>query len=278
MRRRLPRHDPRPSRPVGLARGAAHPMRRVAGRRERGKHRSRGARVRPGREGLRPPEEDAVRASLPDDPLLGPQPLRRSGGHSRQTFLHQRPQRRTSPDLGRRVRPDGYSGIGLAFAPGRRFRKGGSKPSIVRGLRARFGNARGALAFATVATLTLLVPGVAVPTMARVFVDNVLILGNGDWVVALLIGLVSAAGLQGALVWLQRAFLARMEAKLSILMTTRFFWHLATLPMPFFGQRWPGDLVNRVSVERHCRQVAVGRAGHQRDPTWRRWGSTRRSC
>ena len=38
-----------------------------------------------------------------------------------------------------------------------------------------------------------------------------------------------------------------MEAKLSILMTTRFFWHLATLPMQFFGQRWPGDLVNRVA-------------------------------
>ena len=38
----------------GLARGAAHPMRRVAGRRERGKHRSRGARVRPGREGASP--------------------------------------------------------------------------------------------------------------------------------------------------------------------------------------------------------------------------------
>ena len=142
---------------------------------------------------------------------------------------------------------DGYTGIGLAFAPGPDFRKGGSKPSIVRGLRARFGNARGALAFAAVATLTLLVPGVAVPTMARVFVDNVLVLGNDDWVLALLIGLTSAAGLQGALVWLQRAFLARMEAKLSILMTTRFFWHLATLPMPFFGQRWPGDLVNRVA-------------------------------
>ena len=142
---------------------------------------------------------------------------------------------------------DGYTGIGLALAPGPRFRKGGSKPSIVRGLRARFGNAWGALAFAAVATLTLLVPGVAVPTMARVFVDNVLILGNDDWVLALLIGLASAAGLQGALVWLQRAFLARMEAKLSILMTTRFFWHLATLPMQFFGQRWPGDLVNRVA-------------------------------
>ena len=141
---------------------------------------------------------------------------------------------------------DAYTGIGLALAPGPRFRKGGSKPSIVRGLRARFGNARGALAFAAVATLTLLVPGVAVPTMARVFVDDVLILGNGDWVAALLFGLASAAALQGALVWLQRSFLARMEVKLSVLMTTRFFWHLTTLPMQFFGQRWPGDLVNRV--------------------------------
>ena len=142
---------------------------------------------------------------------------------------------------------DDYTGIGLALAPGPRFRKGGSKPSIVRGLHARFGNARGALAFVAAVTLTLLVPGVAVPTMARVFVDNVLILGNDDWVLALLIGLASAAVLQSALVWLQRALLARMEVKLSILTTTRFFWHLATLPMQFFGQRWPGDLVNRVA-------------------------------
>ena len=32
------------------------------------------------------------------------------------------------------------------------------------------------------ATLTLLVPGLAVPTMTKVFVDDVLIGQNGDWV------------------------------------------------------------------------------------------------
>ena len=38
-----------------------------------------------------------------------------------------------------------------------------------------------------------------------------------------------------------------MEAKLSIVLTARFFWHMITLPMQFFSQRHAGDLVNRVT-------------------------------
>ena len=156
------------------------------------------------------------------------------------------------PDLGpRRLTlqefDESYAGICFGFGRGPAFRRGGSKPSILRGLRSRFGHARGALAFATLATLTLLVPGLAVPTMIKVFVDDVLIGRNGAWVNALLAGLVLSAVVQGALVWLQRVFLARMEAKLSIIMASSFFWHLVTLPMPFFSQRYAGDLVSRVA-------------------------------
>ena len=156
------------------------------------------------------------------------------------------------PDHGpRRLRLEefeaGYAGVCFGFRRGPGFRRGGSKPSILRSLRSRLGHARGALAFAALATLTLLVPGLAVPTMIKVFVDDVLIGQNGDWVSALLAGLVAAAVIHGALVWLQRAFLARMEAKLSIVMTSRFFWRLVTLPMPFFSQRYAGDLVGRVA-------------------------------
>ena len=142
---------------------------------------------------------------------------------------------------------ESYAGICFGFQRGSDFRKGGSRPSIVGGLRRRLGYARGALAFAILATLTLLVPGLAVPTMVKVFVDDVLIGRNGYWVNALLAGLVMAAVAQAALVWLQRAFLARMEAKLSIVMTSGFFWHLISLPMPFFSQRHAGDLVSRVA-------------------------------
>ena len=151
----------------------------------------------------------------------------------------------------RRLTPEefeeSYAGICFGFSRGPEFRRVGSQPSILRGLRSRLGRARGALAFCTLATLTLLIPGLAVPTMIKVFVDDVLIGQNGNWVNALLSGLVLAAFIQGALVWLQRAFLARMEAKLSIITTSAFFWHLVSLPMPFFSQRYAGDLVSRVA-------------------------------
>ena len=142
---------------------------------------------------------------------------------------------------------ESYTGICFGFQRGPEFRRSGSRPSVLRALRARFGHARVALAFTALATLTLLVPGLAVPTMIKVFVDDVLTGGNGDWVNALLVGLALAAVVQAALIWLQRAVLARMEAKLSIVMTSGFFWHLVTLPMPFFSQRYAGDLVSRVA-------------------------------
>ena len=151
-----------------------------------------------------------------------------------------------------------YSGVCLGFRRGPGFRRGGSRPRLWRGLRARFGHAGGPLAFAALATLALLVPGLAVPTMLKVFVDDVLIRGNGDWVNGLLIGLALAALLQGMLVWLQRVFLARMEAKLAIAATTRFFWHVAALPMTFFGQRYAGDLAGRVASNNTVAQLLSG--------------------
>ena len=153
---------------------------------------------------------------------------------------------------------ENYTGVCFGFQRGPEFRRGGSKPSVLRGLRARFGHARGPLVFTAFATLALLVPGLAVPTMIKVFVDDVLIRQNGDWVNGLLIGLALAAMLQGTLVWLQRVFLARMAAKLSIVTTARFFWHVATLPMTFFGQRYAGDLAGRVVSNNAIAQLLSG--------------------
>ena len=145
MRCRLSRHDPRPSRSVGVARRVAHPVRRVAGRRERGEHRSRGARVRARGERLRPPQEDAVRAPLPDDPLLAPQPLRRAGRHSGQPVLHQRPERRASTDLGRRVRRR-LHGHRAGLRPGPALSQGRlaaeHRTRVARAFRERPGGAR----------------------------------------------------------------------------------------------------------------------------------------
>ena len=141
---------------------------------------------------------------------------------------------------------EGFSGVCFGFAPGPEFSAGGARPNLARGLSARFGAAWKPLAFAALATLALVVPGVAIPTMLKVFIDDVLIRQNGAWLAPLLIGLALAAAIQGGLIWLQRTLLARMETKLSLVTTARFFWHVVTLPMLFFSQRYAGDIASRV--------------------------------
>ena len=141
---------------------------------------------------------------------------------------------------------EGFTGVCFGFEPGPEFRVGGERPNLMHGLIARFGQGWRPLSFAALAALALIIPGVAVPTMLKVFIDDVLIQKNSSWVMPLLIGLALAAAAHGLLTWLQRTLLARMETKLSIITTTRFFWHVVTLPMLFFSQRYAGDIANRV--------------------------------
>ena len=142
---------------------------------------------------------------------------------------------------------EGFTGVCLAFAPGPGFRRGGAPPNVVRGLFSRLGHAHSPLCFVVLATLLLVVPGLAVATLAKVFVDDVLIPRADTLVLPLLVGLGAAALLQGALTWLQQDCLGRMEARLSLVTTSRFFRHVVTLPMAFFGQRFAGDVANRIT-------------------------------
>ena len=142
---------------------------------------------------------------------------------------------------------EGFTGVCLAFACGPEFRRDGSPPNVARGLFARLGHARTPLFYVMLATLILVVPGLAIPTISKVFVDDVLIPRNETLLLPLLIGLATAAVLQGGLTWLQQDCLARLETKLSLVTTSHFFRHVITLPMAFFGQRFAGDVASRVA-------------------------------
>ena len=153
---------------------------------------------------------------------------------------------------------ESYSGVCFSFAKGDGFRPGGTKPGGFRGLLDRLGHARGALAFVALATGATFIPGVAVPTMIKVFVDDVLIRRTGDWLNALLIGLALSAFVSGFLVWLQQVFLARMEVKLSVVTAAGFLWYLVSLPISFFSQRHAGDLAGRVALNDSVARLLSG--------------------
>ena len=152
----------------------------------------------------------------------------------------------------------GFTGLCLAFAPGPEWRPGGRAPGAVRSLASRLGKTRSALWFALLATAALAVPGLAVATLIRVFIDSVLIPGDGAWVIPVLLGLALAAVVQAGLTWLQQTCLARIEIRLSVVMITRFIEHVVSLPMAFFGQRFIGDITARIGSNDRVARLLSG--------------------
>lgn len=151
------------------------------------------------------------------------------------------PRRMTHQEFDR-----GFTGVCLAFAPGPQWRRGGKAPGAVRGLASRLGRTRSALFFALAATVALAVPGLAAATLIRVFIDSVLIPGDGAWAMPVVLGLILAGMVQAGLTWLQQTSLAHIEIRLSLVMITRFLEHLVALPMAFFEQRFIGDITARI--------------------------------
>ena len=153
---------------------------------------------------------------------------------------------------------EGFTGVCLAFAPDTGFRRAGAAPSVARGLLARLGDAWSPLGFVVLATLVLVVPGLAIAAFSKVFVDDVLIPRSEDLVMPMLLGLGAASVMQGGLTWLQQHCLARLEIKLALIAAYRFFWHVVTLPMHFFSQRFAGDIAHRVASNDRVAELLSG--------------------
>ncbi|MBM3267560.1 MAG: NHLP family bacteriocin export ABC transporter peptidase/permease/ATPase subunit [Candidatus Sericytochromatia bacterium] len=141
-----------------------------------------------------------------------------------------------------------FSGVVLVFKPTGEFKKGGSKPDALAGLRSRLADSRQGLAYCLIAGAILLIPNISLPLMFQVFVDNVLVRGMTGWLEPLLLAMALLAAFKGLLRYLQKLALRRLNLKLSIGMTGRFIWHVFSLPVNFFSQRYLGDIVSRIRL------------------------------
>ena len=152
-----------------------------------------------------------------------------------------------------------YTGITLTFKPTAEFQPGGEQPSLMRTLGKRIAASRDGLVFALLAGVALVVPGMVIPTFTRVFVDKVLLAGMHTWVVPLLLGMGATALLRAALAFFQGSVLRRMGIKISTTTISTFFWHVLRLPMTFFGQRYSGEIANRVTYNLQVSQFLSNR-------------------
>jgi NHLM bacteriocin system ABC transporter peptidase/ATP-binding protein len=152
-----------------------------------------------------------------------------------------------------------YSGVVLTFSVGPNFKKGGHRPSMMRSLRARLADSRLALVYVMLCGLMLVIPGLVVPTFTRIFIDEYLVGNRAFMVPPLLMAMVVTAIVLMVLTWLQKYYLLRLETKLSLLHSSRFFAHLQRLPVPYFVQRFAGEIGSRVAINDSVAKVIASR-------------------
>jgi NHLM bacteriocin system ABC transporter peptidase/ATP-binding protein len=154
---------------------------------------------------------------------------------------------------------EGFTGVVLVFERGPDFVEEGSEPSLIEALRARLAGSETAVAYAVLAGLALVFPGLLVPTFSRVFVDQILIQRLDSWIMPLLTGMALTAVLRGVLTWLQSYYLLRLRTKLAVAHSGRFFWHVLRLPLEFYSQRYAGEISHRVQVNDDVAELLSGK-------------------
>ncbi len=157
------------------------------------------------------------------------------------------------PASGRRREPmaefaEGFTGVAMTFAPGPAFERGDSRSSLLASLVRRFAGVEDALGFIFLTSLALVIPGIALPVFARVFVDYVLIRNIGDWLVPLLIGMALTALVRFGLLFLRQETLLRARTTMRLRSGTELFEKLLTLPISFFDQRFAGEVADRLRL------------------------------
>ncbi|MFD4950699.1 NHLP family bacteriocin export ABC transporter peptidase/permease/ATPase subunit [Streptomyces sp. NPDC058451] len=156
------------------------------------------------------------------------------------------------PGKGRRFVPmedfdTSYTGVVLVMEPGEDFEKGGRKPGVLGALPARMRGTAGTMPAAVLASLLLVAVGAAVPALSRTYIDTYLIGGRTSLLGVLFASMGVCVLLTVVLTWLQQANLLHGRLISSTLAGARFLRHLLRLPVTFFAQRAPADLVQRLA-------------------------------
>ncbi len=143
---------------------------------------------------------------------------------------------------------DAYTGVVLVFEPGENFKKGGRKPSLFLALSSRLQSSGWSLFYCVLAGFFLVIPGLAMPTFSRIFVDQILINNREDWLRPLILAMLFTAVISALLTRLQLQLLRRLKIKLAMGMSSKFIWHLLHLPVSFYDQRFAGEISSRIQL------------------------------
>ena len=141
---------------------------------------------------------------------------------------------------------DCFTGVVLTFALTDEFEESNESETMRTFVRKRLEGQYGAVNALVTLGFFLMIPGIVVPVFSRVFIDDILLGGNNDWITALLFAMAGALVFKAALTLYRGRLMHKLQNKMGMLNGYKLLFHMLRLPVSFFNQRFTGDLSNRV--------------------------------
>lgn len=146
----------------------------------------------------------------------------------------------------------GYTGIALFLSPNDNFEKSGDKEEgIFKILFNYIKDSKAAYTYITLLTLILAIPSASLALFIKLFVDNVLVEQQSQWVLSLILIMLGMSVLIFIITSIQQRYILRFKLTFLLQNAPRFFWKLLNLPMNFFEQRATGDIASRIKIYDH---------------------------
>lgn len=142
---------------------------------------------------------------------------------------------------------EGFTGVVLTFKVTEAFQKEKKENTAWSLIAGRLKGQYEVLAKLIYIGLLLVFPGLVLPVLSQVFIDDILVGGYTDWITKILVFMGCLVVLKVSLHYYRDLILKKLCSKLTLTSGVGFLSHLLKLPMSFFDQRYSGDLVNRMN-------------------------------
>ena len=153
---------------------------------------------------------------------------------------------------------ESFTGIVLCFEKTENFRSQHSERGHLPWLWERIKPVRKEIFFVFMTGLLLIVPGILIPNFTRLFVDNVLLNPGKYWANEILLILLLVYLYQAVFTWIKSSVLTRLRIQTAMKANYRLLQKTLKLPIPFFEQRYPGELSIRLENNDDVSEFVTG--------------------
>ena len=153
---------------------------------------------------------------------------------------------------------DAFTGVVLTFKTTDKFQKEKKKSTLFSFIHHRIQGQEKVIFKLVFIGLLLVFPGLLIPILSQVFIDDILVGGNTGWFFKLMLFMAATIIIQVGLTVYRSLLLVKFQKKMVLLSAREFLERLFRLPVSFFDQRYVGDLSSRVSDNANVSNFLAG--------------------